>query len=119
MIVVPKGSTAIFLLGGRYNYDSFKNFLERLQQCFRIEDKDPFVRELIVQACKDGLRKSSREDNTKNLFLGSVAVAAIIIRDEGLFKRAVDALTHAFDENTSRVLGDIISLQTPVIPMEE
>ena len=119
MIVIPKRSTAFFLLGGRYNYDRFKNFLEGLQQCFRIEDKDPFVRELIVQACKDGLRKSFREDKTENLLLGPVAVAAIIIRDEGLFKRAVDALTHAFDENTSRVLGGLISLQTPVIPIEE
>lgn len=119
MLIVPKASATSFLLENGHNLDDFKKFLQRLQKGFKTRDNAPHIRELIVQTCQSHLTRAYPDDMCKDLFLGPIAIAAIFITDQGLFRNTVRAVTNGFDENIFFVLGELVSFKTPTIPEEE
>ena len=80
---------------------------------------DREVRELISQTCQMQFTEVYPNLDTRDLFLGPVAVAAVSIADHDLFKKAVQLITNGFDEDTFSALGRLVSFQVPVIPIEE
>lgn len=116
MLIIPKASITRFLLGYGYNLRDFKDFLQRLQDCFKMRNNDRHIRELIVQTCQNHLKRAYLDNVTKDLFLGPVAVAAIFIADQGLFRSTVRSVTNGFDENTFSAFGELICFKTPMVP---
>ena len=119
MIIVPKASVTSFLLGYGYHLDHFTDLLQRLQVCFKMRNNDPDIRELIVQTCQNHLTQVYGDHRTKDLFLGPIALAAIFIVDQKLFRHAVRSFTDSFDKSTYSALGEHICLQTPGVPENE
>lgn len=119
MLIVPKASVTSFLLGYGCNLDHFMDLLQHLQDCFKMQNNDPDIRELIVQTCQNHLTRAYQDDRKKDLFLGPIAVAAIFIVDQSLFRHAVRSVTDSFDKSTFLILGEHICLQTLVVPENE
>ncbi len=99
--------------------DEFRGFLQRLQNRFKIRDNDQPTRELIVQACESNLSRKYPNIGTKDSFLGQIAIAAISIANNGLFRDAVDSLSSGFDKTTFFDLGKLICFQSPVVLANE
>ena len=119
MLILPKADTTAFLLGSNHDLDDFKGFLQRLQGYFQTRNDNKLIREFLVQTCQKHLKLRYAKDITKDLFLGPIAHAAVLIRDQGLFQDCVRSVTNGFDESTFGALGELICLQTPVVPETE
>ena len=119
MLIIPKAFTTDFLLGSNRSLNHFERFLKRLQNLFRTRNNDQQIRELIVQTCQNHLTEEYPNAWSKDLFMGKVAVAAVFIADQGLFRNAVHSVTTGFNESIFSVLGELICLQTPVVPEKE
>lgn len=119
IIIVLKASTTDFLLGTNHTARDFQSLLQRLQKCFQTRHSDRHIRELVVQTCQNHLALVYPDVETKDLFMGHIAVAAMSIAHQGLFQNAVSAVTNGFDEGTFSVLGKLISFDRPVVPEYE
>ena len=119
MLILPKASTTGFLLGTKHNLGHFEGLLKRLQNLFQVKNNNQQVRELIVQTCQSHFTQAYPDAKTKDLFLGKIAVAAIFISDQGLFRNAVHSVTNSFNENTFFALGELTCFQSPVVPEDE
>lgn len=119
MIIVPKALVTDFLLGSDHNVGGFRDLLQRLHVCFKTRNKDHHVRELIVQTCQNHLKQAYSDTKTKDLFMGPIAIGAIFIADQTLFRNAVSSVTNGFDESAFFNLGELICFRAPLIPEDE
>lgn len=117
MLILPKVSTSHFLLGMPHTLEKFKGFLLRLQNLFQTRNKDQHIRELIVQTCQDHIKFSKIK--MMDLWLGPIAVATIVINDQGLFRKTVRSVTNGFDESSFSGLGELIDFRSPMMPEDE
>jgi hypothetical protein len=92
----------------------FKDILQRLCTCFK-RNNDPHIRDLIIQAC----RKTTPPNGTRDSFLGEIAIAAIVIADQDLFRDAVHLVVDGFDESAFYTLGGLTCFQALVVPEDE
>jgi hypothetical protein len=107
-----------FLLVQKHTLADFKVFLEDLQRCFKTS-KSEHIRELIVQTCQRHLKNAYTDDRSKDLFLGPIAIAAITIDDQALFRSSVGSVTDGFDQRTFYALGEFTGFPRLVIPEDE
>ena len=119
MLIVPKASTTDFLLGAKHELGHFEGLLKRLQNLFHARNNNLQIRELIVQTCQNHLTQAYPDVKKKDLFLGKIAVAAIFISDQGLFRNAVQSVTNGFNESTFFAIGELTCFQSPAVPVNE
>lgn len=119
MLIVRKPSATDFLLGNGHKLCHFEDLLQRLQTCFKMRNNDPHMRELIVQTCQNHLTLDDPDSGKKDLFLGPIAIAAMAIADQGLFRDAVHSVTDSFDDNSFFILGELICFQAPAALEDE
>jgi hypothetical protein len=84
-----------------------------------MRNNDPHIRELIVQTCQNHSTSDYPDSGKKDLFLGPIAIAAMVIADQGLFRDAVHSVTDSFDENAFFILGELICFQAPAVLADE
>ncbi|MCJ1243689.1 hypothetical protein MMC30_000886 [Trapelia coarctata] len=116
MLIVWKATVTNFLLGGNHSLDDFRNFLKRLQERFKMRNEDSDTRELMVQTCRKHLKRSYHDDGTRDLFLGPIAIAAIVMADQDLFRNSVRLVTNGFDVSTFFGFGELVCFLKPVFP---
>ena len=84
-----------------------------------MRNNDPHIRELIVQTCQNHLTSDYPDTGKKDLFLGPIAITAVVIADQGLFRDAVRLVTNGFDENAFFGLGGLICFQPAAVLEDE
>lgn len=83
------------------------------------QNQDQHIREFIIQTCEDHLSLKYRDAQSRDGFLGQVAVGAIFLADVDLFKRALRLVRDGFDKQSFLDVGNLISFQTPVVSEDE
>jgi len=116
MVIVSRAFTTDFLLEDSYTLTDFTDVLQRLQELFKMRNGDTFARELIIQTCRDHLTEDYSDNRTRDLYMNPIAIAAIIIADQDLFRDTVDSLTYGFNERTFFRIGKLVHLCHPAGP---
>lgn len=106
-----------FLLGEWPTYTDLDKLLRRLRAGWTAHGFDSCTRqdiELVCQQVLDGHPPGTCDK--RDLFLGSITVAATWLKDAQLFNKAADKATNVFHESVYEGLGRHIDIQDPLVP---
>lgn len=118
MLIGPKALVTRFLLGFSYTIVEFSAFLQRLIKGV-LRDHGQQCHELLVQTCQNHLALEYSNAQTKDLFMGQIAIAAIAIANQGLFGKAIHSTIDGFSTQDFFDLGRLMCFHTPVIAEDE
>lgn len=118
MLIGPKASATSFLLGSPHTIVHFSAFLQRLIEGFQ-RKQDQQCHELMVQTCQNHLAREYYNAQIKDLFMGQIAIAAIVIANRGLFSNAIHSTIDGFNKQAFFGLGRLMCFQTPVVAEDE
>lgn len=119
MLIVRRSTFCKFLLGQTYTLAKFEELISRLKSTDQAQNGLLQARDMIVQTCQDHLAITYPKDEQKTMFLGAAAAAALSIRDEQLFQRALSLTKDGFDAHHWRMHGTMLSFEKPAIPISK
>jgi hypothetical protein len=115
LLIVLNDEVTRCLLGYRYTSVDFKTLLQRLQEGLQTRNSTLDMRWAIIQTCEYHLTRKYENNKSKDMFMGPIAIAAIVVEDANLFRRAVRSVKNGFDIDTFSTLGELICFDKPVV----
>lgn len=120
MVLVRKCDVMSFLLGTNPSAHALKRLIKIVK--IRLETKNgrPISQELLLQICRSALSAlTQNKHREEDLYLGPVAVTAAFLRNASVFAETAKQTVSSFNEASYSALGELISLQDPVVSEDE
>ncbi len=93
--------------------------IRSLKESLNKKGDDTNLRGLMLQICLSSLSRNYQSDEARDRYLGPIAVNAAFMGDASIFTKTVKQTARGFAKNYYIALGELISLQDPVLQEHE